>query len=477
MNTMDKNNDCYFYFYSTCTKEKNCPFRHCDLALGSEVVCELWRVGRCNDRNCPFRHMEPNIKRSTTQCWFETQPNGCRKPHCVFMHTKPRPSITDLQSNIAEWILPTGHNINQQQLTTNTKQNSQQIKPNIVNNNDGNHQDLSNNSNVQNNNSKESHITITKPQLQSTEQLSISIDKDEESDDNNEIDTVPDDDGHKQPEQPAIKTLEQIKMEKILHSSPNEHLMDATNNHSLTKSSVINKIDMKFDNLTAKHSPSSSIAAPLRAEIKRSMPIKQQENIQPPSQSKHLHEERPVNVVVKTLEQIRKEREESEQIAATAVSKENQIPNSYKRTLMDNNNDTDDQSSSSLIPSKPIKIRRNRLTTSTLIMMTNNQNSNSSIEDNNELESQQNYSRQQQQINSSTTTEKSSLNQDDIITHGQQSTKLSNNDYNDDDLDLEFLHGGDHVEPAVAINSFSAEFTNIDDDDELMREINQVINS
>ncbi|OTF71046.1 hypothetical protein BLA29_001787 [Euroglyphus maynei] len=428
MNPTDKNNDCYFYFYSTCTKEKNCPFRHCDLALGSEVVCELWRVGRCHDRNCPFRHMEPNIKRSTTQCWFETQPNGCRKPHCVFMHTKPRPSITDLQNNISEWILPTGHN---QQLSPNNngKQNSQLTKP-IINNS---HQDNSTNAN-NNSSSKESHITI-KSQLQTTEQLSISIDKDEESDENYETDTIPD----VQTKEPTVKTLEQIKMEKILHSS-NEHLMDATNNSSynnLTTSTAVNKIDMKFDNISKLP---SSITSSLKAEIKRSVPMKQQENIQPPH-SKPLREERPVNIVIKTLEQIRKEREESERTASNdeMVLREN----SLKRTSLDNNND--DQSSS--IAPKPIKIRRNRLRAPTLMM--GNQNSNSSIEDDND------HSHQQQQ-----------MNPNDIAVERQQPTKLTNDD---DDLDLEFLHDGDHI-------SATATDLNIDDD-ELMREIDQVINS
>lgn len=29
--------------------------------------------------------------RSLTQCYWETQPGGCGKPHCVFQHRNPRP--------------------------------------------------------------------------------------------------------------------------------------------------------------------------------------------------------------------------------------------------------------------------------------------------------------------------------------------------------------------------------------------------
>ncbi|XP_027202903.1 uncharacterized protein LOC113796815 isoform X1 [Dermatophagoides pteronyssinus] len=477
MNSMDKNNDCYFYFYSTCTKEKNCPFRHCDLALGSEVVCELWRVGRCHDRNCPFRHMEPNIKRSTKQCWFETQPNGCRKPHCVFLHTKPRPTITDLQNNISEWILPTGvvgaGGQNQQSSATTNNTNNNDSQQTLINNS---HQELSNN-----NNNKESHIILKPQQLQTTEQLSISIDDkddEDESDENCETEIVPDIIATVQ--KPAVKTLEQIKMEKILHSS-NEHLLDTTNNNngsynnSITTAPV--KIDMKFDNNNLNRHPSTTIVSSpsLKTEMKRSIPIKQQENIQPSPSSKSPLEKRPINIVIKTLEQIRKEREESEQQQTTMkgdemISKENQI-NSLKRTSINDDNNDDDHNSSSN-PPKPIKIRRNRLTVPMMMMM-GNQNSNSSIEDTNDNDKHNELYSHQQQMNLSSTREKSS-DQDDQYNQ-QQSTKLSMIKDDDDDLDLEFLNDNNDHHRSSSIGIYSNAIT--DDDDELMREIDQVINS
>ncbi|XP_035202847.1 zinc finger CCCH domain-containing protein 11A [Oxyura jamaicensis] len=82
--------DCYFYFYSTCTKGDNCSFRHCEAALGNETVCTLWQEGRCFRNVCRFRHMEIDKKRSEIPCYWENQPVGCQKANCAFHHTKGR---------------------------------------------------------------------------------------------------------------------------------------------------------------------------------------------------------------------------------------------------------------------------------------------------------------------------------------------------------------------------------------------------
>ncbi|XP_036386449.1 zinc finger CCCH domain-containing protein 11A [Megalops cyprinoides] len=82
--------DCYFYYYSTCTKGDCCPFRHCEAAMGSETVCNLWQENRCFRKICKFRHMDIKKKRSEIPCYWENQPAGCQKPHCAFHHEKPR---------------------------------------------------------------------------------------------------------------------------------------------------------------------------------------------------------------------------------------------------------------------------------------------------------------------------------------------------------------------------------------------------
>ncbi|XP_077385434.1 zinc finger CCCH domain-containing protein 11A isoform X2 [Festucalex cinctus] len=82
--------DCYFFCYSTCTKGDSCPFRHCEAAMGNETVCNLWQEGRCFRTVCKFRHMEITKNRKEIPCYWETQPAGCQKSHCAFLHEKPR---------------------------------------------------------------------------------------------------------------------------------------------------------------------------------------------------------------------------------------------------------------------------------------------------------------------------------------------------------------------------------------------------
>lgn len=83
--------DCYYFFYSTCQKGSLCPFRHASAALGRETICRDWAGGACAKGSlCPFRHMQLNKARNATPCYWESQPSGCLKPHCVFRHSKQR---------------------------------------------------------------------------------------------------------------------------------------------------------------------------------------------------------------------------------------------------------------------------------------------------------------------------------------------------------------------------------------------------
>ncbi|XP_051829982.1 zinc finger CCCH domain-containing protein 11A-like [Antechinus flavipes] len=87
---MSNQEDCYFFFYSTCNKGDRCPFRHCEAALGNETVCTLWQKGRCFRQVCRFRHMEIEKKRSEIPCYWENQPKGCQKLNCAFHHNRGR---------------------------------------------------------------------------------------------------------------------------------------------------------------------------------------------------------------------------------------------------------------------------------------------------------------------------------------------------------------------------------------------------
>ncbi|KAG7319110.1 hypothetical protein KOW79_017584 [Hemibagrus wyckioides] len=86
----NKGDDCYFFYYSTCTKGDACPFRHCEAAMGNETVCSLWKENRCFRNVCKFRHMEIKKNRKEIPCYWENQPGGCQKFHCAFHHEKPR---------------------------------------------------------------------------------------------------------------------------------------------------------------------------------------------------------------------------------------------------------------------------------------------------------------------------------------------------------------------------------------------------
>ncbi|XP_033217937.1 zinc finger CCCH domain-containing protein 11A-like isoform X2 [Belonocnema kinseyi] len=88
-----KNTDCYFFYYSKCSKGDTCAFRHEPSALGCETVCSYWQQGNCLNEHCNFRHMELKKNRKSIACYWETQPSGCMKPHCPFLHRNERPGI------------------------------------------------------------------------------------------------------------------------------------------------------------------------------------------------------------------------------------------------------------------------------------------------------------------------------------------------------------------------------------------------
>ena len=49
------NTDCYFFYYSSCSKGNSCQFRHEPAALNHETVCAFWKKGSCTKPHCMFR--------------------------------------------------------------------------------------------------------------------------------------------------------------------------------------------------------------------------------------------------------------------------------------------------------------------------------------------------------------------------------------------------------------------------------------
>lgn len=62
----------------------NCPFRHCEAALGNETICTLWKEGRCFRNVCRFRHMEISVSVGSSE--FITKPTShfFRWAECAF---------------------------------------------------------------------------------------------------------------------------------------------------------------------------------------------------------------------------------------------------------------------------------------------------------------------------------------------------------------------------------------------------------
>jgi hypothetical protein len=81
--------DCYYYFYSSCSKGAQCPFRHCEGARLNEVTCENWeKTHTCTDPSCIKRHSIYHLQknRSSIPCYWEKN-GGCKKGSlCPYKH-------------------------------------------------------------------------------------------------------------------------------------------------------------------------------------------------------------------------------------------------------------------------------------------------------------------------------------------------------------------------------------------------------
>ncbi|XP_067010197.1 E3 ubiquitin-protein ligase rnf8 isoform X2 [Anabrus simplex] len=87
MGSLHIDQDCKFYYSSSCSK-RECPFRHEPAALKCYVTCLYWRKGKCHKLHCEYRHME--LKREEIPCYWESQPEGCQKDDCPFLHCQPQ---------------------------------------------------------------------------------------------------------------------------------------------------------------------------------------------------------------------------------------------------------------------------------------------------------------------------------------------------------------------------------------------------
>lgn len=448
--------DCYFYYYSTCTKGDECPYRHCESALGSEVTCSHWKEGKCSrPLVCKYRHMESRINRSSIQCWFETQPTGCRKPHCVFLHKKPRNLATDEEQVTTDGvILPVVTNANNLDINeTNGLNNntSNNCSNNCINSNVKTRDELSKiklfddsdylNQSLSSFNETSNHINI--------EPISISInDCDEESDNENELsisnhsnvnklktesETNDYYNSYDKNKNYGIKTLEQIRMEKVFNNETIDDINDNNSSDGFSRNESINKNTRPINKKD------------LRVKIKRRLTT---DELKPP-----VFNDCTLNSVqsidstndfgIKTLDQIRREREEMANKAMNRqkLLKEDEEQKGEKRMASDS-------------LSGVVKIKRTNQKNTSCLKYEENGSEREKINDN---------------ISSSCVTSTNlELNELSAVSSSDSISKVRLKSIDTDLDDFDFLDGESSVNDYNAID---------DEDDELMREINQVINS
>ena len=56
---------------------------------------------------CITRTHTPQRQRSVIPCYWESQPSGCLKAHCPFLHTKPRPQLPNVTERVSQFKFAT----------------------------------------------------------------------------------------------------------------------------------------------------------------------------------------------------------------------------------------------------------------------------------------------------------------------------------------------------------------------------------
>lgn len=417
--------------------------------------------------------MESRIKRSSIQCYFETQPQGCLKPHCVFLHKKARNVNLDAaeKASTEGLILPVmtasannnsadngdnrdntsnGGNTAVNQLVNSLKKGEDCSKMKLFDDSDYVNQSLSTSTNF-----NESSANI--------EPISISLnDFDEESDDLDESERGESEQSPTKTPQSdkyyhsfnkngsgdiGVKTLEQIRMEKVFNSTTDDNSLD----ENIQGFEAFSKNESQLK--TQKQQKTNQTNRDLRIKIKR-----QKFNNSSDAMPSALNPVRSVSdsssdsvpdFGVKTLDQIRKERRDPNQIETEQKGlKENQEPRGQKRSPSD---------------SQPpvIKLRRSGPTAVTSLRVQQKQSApNEEAVD--EKDSKETISDQ------SVTTSECATDQSNVVSSSDTTRKrITSVDTDLDDFEL-FDGEPPNIDSNDAID---------DDDDELMREINQVINS
>ncbi|KAF8795631.1 Zinc finger CCCH domain-containing protein like [Argiope bruennichi] len=332
MATQSSLQDCYFYFYSSCAKGDECPFRHCELALGTETVCSLWREGRCFRSNCKFRHMESRINRAMIPCYWENQPGGCRKPHCVFLHRKLRNGVQVIKDTPG-LILPTSDG---------------KISPKLP--------DLNETSIVPSKTSLVEkvveHSEVPDSSLTPVPPLVLSFDEGEESDAES-VTSTPVKQGDKkttitrnisakasgavEEKDFGIKTLEQIRMEKI-HKESDSYYGTETEYLALPKDSSLDKnlpssiLETKLSGVDEETDLRGRLSNKRNSPLNKVNSVKRLINFKKQNTDQEEVCSNKLDFKIKTLEEIRREKENKQNKLDVACSNSlDDLPTSEKK--------------------------------------------------------------------------------------------------------------------------------------------------
>jgi len=102
--------DCFFFLQGTCSKGDGCEFRHSEIARLNPSICKFWLASKCKNPMCGFKHppipaqvyssLSGTKDKSKIPCYYETQPSGCQKDDCPYLHSDERSHINAEDSNV-----------------------------------------------------------------------------------------------------------------------------------------------------------------------------------------------------------------------------------------------------------------------------------------------------------------------------------------------------------------------------------------